>query len=50
MYGTLIYMAPEQIRGVPSLQSDQYALAVMVYEWLSSQPPFPRISLFNSHH
>ena len=40
MYGALIYMAPEQIRGVPSLQSDQYALAVMMYEWLSGQPPF----------
>src|SRR3989442_11854509 len=40
MYGTLIYMAPEHIRGVPSLQSDQYALAVMMYEWLSGQPPF----------
>ena len=40
MYGTLIYMAPEHLRGVPSLQSDQYALAVMVYEWLSGQPPF----------
>src|SRR6266480_4558782 len=40
MYGTLIYMAPEQIRGAPGLQSDQYALAVMMYEWLSGQPPF----------
>src|SRR6266478_7849284 len=40
MYGTLIYMAPEHIRCVPSLQSDQCALAVMVYEWLSGQPPF----------
>src|SRR5438128_10645239 len=40
MYGTLIYMAPEHIRGVPSLQSDQYALAVIMYEWLSGQPPF----------
>jgi len=39
-YGTLIYMAPEHLRGVPSLQSDQYALAVMIYEWLSGQPPF----------
>src|SRR6266849_8578848 len=40
MYGTLIYMAPEQIRGAPGLQSDQYSLAVMIYEWLSGQPPF----------
>src|SRR6266487_1921856 len=40
MCGTLIYIAPEQIRGVPSLQSDQYALAMMVYEWLSGHPPF----------
>src|SRR2546427_5877234 len=39
-YGTLIYIAPEQIRGVLCLQSDQYALAVMMYEWLSGQPPF----------
>jgi serine/threonine protein kinase len=40
MYGTLTYMAPEQIRGVPSRQSDQYALGVMIYEWLSGQPSF----------
>ncbi len=38
--GTLAYMAPEQIRGQPSLASDQYALAVMVYEWLCGQLPF----------
>src|SRR5438876_1107403 len=40
MYGTLIYMAPEHIRGAPNPQSDQYALAVIIYEWLSGQPPF----------
>ena len=38
--GTPLYMAPEQIRGHPSPASDQYALAVMVYEWLCGAPPF----------
>ena len=51
VYGTLIYMAPEQIRGAPGLQSDQYALAVMMYEWLSGQPPFQGSApeLLNQH-
>jgi serine/threonine protein kinase len=40
MAGTLPYMAPEQLRGKPSFASDQYALAVMVYEWLSGTRPF----------
>lgn len=39
-FGTLDYMAPEQIRGHISPASDQYALAVMVYEWLSGHLPF----------
>ena len=39
-FGTLAYMAPEQIQGQPSPASDQYALAVMVYEWLSGSRPF----------
>ena len=39
-FGTLAYMAPEQIRGQPCAASDQYALAVMVYAWLSGQLPF----------
>lgn len=38
--GTVAYMAPEQIRGRPCLASDQYALAVMVYEWLCGVRPF----------
>ncbi len=39
-FGTLAYMAPEQICGRPCPASDQYALAVMVYRWLSGQLPF----------
>ena len=38
--GTLSYMAPEQILGKPRPASDQYALAVVVYEWLSGTKPF----------
>ena len=38
--GTMNYMAPEQIRGKPIPASDQYALAVVVYEWLCGRPPF----------
>ncbi len=38
--GTVHYMAPEQILGKPHLASDQYALAIVIYEWLSGEPPF----------
>src|SRR2546425_563629 len=38
--GTLAYMAPEQLQGHPTPASDQYALGVMVYEWLSGERPF----------
>lgn len=34
------YMAPEQINGKPKPTSDQYSLAVIVYEWLTGQLPF----------
>ncbi|GCE22296.1 serine/threonine protein kinase [Dictyobacter kobayashii] len=36
----LAYMAPEQLQGHPGPASDQYALAVAVYEWLSGELPF----------
>ncbi len=35
--GTLAYMAPEQIEGHPRPASDQYALGVVVYEWLCGE-------------
>jgi serine/threonine protein kinase len=38
--GTLSYMAPEQIQRKPRPASDQYALAVCVYEWLTGTRPF----------
>ncbi len=38
--GSPSYMAPEQWRGKVSQASDQYALAITVYEWLSGTRPF----------
>src|SRR5712692_2356563 len=38
--GTVTYMAPEQLMGKLRPPSDQYALAIVVYEWLSGEPPF----------
>ena len=38
--GTVSYMAPEQIQGHPCQASDQYALGVIAYEWLSGNRPF----------
>jgi len=40
MVGTVAYMAPEQVQGKPRPASDQYSLAVIVYEWLSGACPF----------
>ncbi|MBV9230351.1 MAG: serine/threonine protein kinase, partial [Chloroflexi bacterium] len=38
--GTLPYMAPEQIQAQARPASDQYALAVVAYEWLCGERPF----------
>src|SRR5438270_10539502 len=38
--GTLTYMAPEQIQAHPRPASDQYALGVVVYEWICGERPF----------
>jgi len=38
--GTIPYMAPEQINGKPRPASDQYALGIVIYEWLSGERPF----------
>jgi serine/threonine protein kinase len=38
--GTIAYMAPEQVSGKPRPASDQYALGIVVYEWLSGDRPF----------
>ncbi|HEX6779539.1 MAG TPA: protein kinase, partial [Ktedonobacterales bacterium] len=38
--GTVFYMAPEQLMGKPRPASDQYALGVVTYEWLTGKLPF----------
>jgi serine/threonine protein kinase len=38
--GTAAYMAPEQAQGKPRPASDQYALAIIAYEWLTGERPF----------
>lgn len=38
--GTAAYMAPEQLQGKPRPASDQYALGMIAYEWLTGSCPF----------
>src|SRR5260370_25193041 len=38
--GTARYMAPEQWQGKPLPATDQYALGIIVYEWLCGECPF----------
>ena len=38
--GTAAYMSPEQLQGRPQPASDQYALGIVVYEWLAGDLPF----------
>jgi serine/threonine protein kinase len=38
--GTPAYMAPEQMQGKARAASDQYALAIIAYEWLCGSTPF----------
>src|SRR5258708_2959121 len=38
--GTITYMSPEQLQGHPHPASDQYALGIIVYEWLCGERPF----------
>src|SRR5215469_6236978 len=40
LVGTTAYLAPEQLQGHPRPASDQYALGVVVYEWLCGSRPF----------
>ncbi len=49
--GTIGYMSPEQLQGKPRPASDQYALGIMVYEWLCGERPFSGsfIELFSQH-
>ena len=38
--GTVSYMAPEQFQSRSRPASDQYSLAVVIYEWLAGELPF----------
>lgn len=43
-------MAPEQCQGKPEEASDQYALAIMAYEWLCGLPPFTGNTVYSLYY
>src|SRR5260370_20126628 len=45
--GTPVYLAPEQLQGSLLPASDQYALGIAIYEWLSGERPFEGSSLMD---
>lgn len=51
MMGTARYMAPEQFLGKPRPASDQYALAVIAYEWIGGECLFDGtlMELYHQH-
>lgn len=46
--GDLLYKAPEQWEEIATPQSDQYALGICVYQWLTGEHPF-RIPTASPH-
>ncbi len=42
--GAFLYRAPEHLKGSPTAASDQYSLAVLVYEWLCGRRPYQATS------
>jgi serine/threonine protein kinase len=49
--GTVKYMAPERFDGKPCAASDQYALGIVVYQWLCGKLPFTgSIPQIMAHH